>query len=67
MHNFQIGDKVEAIYDTIAGKVLKVFDDQVVIETNEGFQLQYHSSELVALSGEEPIRVSDFEVAQAKS
>jgi dsDNA-specific endonuclease/ATPase MutS2 len=47
--------------------VLKVFDDQVVIETNEGFQLQYHSSELVALSGEEPIRVSDFEVAQAKS
>lgn len=67
MHSFQIGDKVEAMDDTIRGKVITVFDEKIVIETNDGFQLEFEPAELVKLSAEDVIRVSDFEIAQVKS
>ncbi|MCH2194361.1 Smr/MutS family protein [Kordia sp.] len=51
--SFQVGDKVEAIDDVIAGVVQAVNGNTVTIETNEGFPLNFEASELVKVSLDE--------------
>ncbi len=65
MSDFQIGDAVETLDDTITGRIITVQENTVYIETDDGFQMTFDASELVKIVGE--ISVSNYEVAQIKS
>lgn len=65
MSDFQIGDSVETLDDTIKGRIIAIERKQISIETEDGFQMRFNASELVKITGE--ISVSNYEVAQIKS
>jgi dsDNA-specific endonuclease/ATPase MutS2 len=61
---FEIGDKVEAIDDTIVGIVSEIEGDTITVNTDDGFSLTFQRQELVKMADE--IRVSNYEVSQVK-
>lgn len=63
----EVGDKVETIDDTICGRVIKIAGEMVTITTEDGFQLDYPTSELVKVADQSDIRVTNAEVARAKT
>ena len=68
---FKIGDQVEVIDDTISGKIIAIRDEQVTIETTEGFPLQYSAKNLLlkntsALEGDLFATMSLEEAVSAK-
>jgi len=46
---FAIGDKVSVLDDNLDGVVLKVNQQQITIETNDGFELTFHEKELILI------------------
>lgn len=66
MAKFSPGDKVQVLDDNMEGIVVKVAKDRVVMETSEGFVLEFEPSELIAVGGKGPLSVSSFQVAQIK-
>ena len=44
---FEKGNKVEVLDDAFIGTVVRVKGEEVTIETADGFELSYHSSELI--------------------
>ncbi len=66
MMKFNIGDAVEVLDDTVSGIVLKVDDNGITIEIEDGFQLKYHPSELVKVSNAKEITITNYEAAQIK-
>jgi len=46
---FKIGQKVAVMDDTLTGKVLRYENNEVVIETTEGFELSFPQAELVVI------------------
>ncbi len=67
MSGFKVGDRVEAVDDIIRGIVVKVSLDQIIVESDDGFQLQYAPSELVRIPENETIKVSNYDAAQVKA
>ncbi|GAB5473057.1 MAG: hypothetical protein Mars2KO_11560 [Maribacter sp.] len=65
MADFQIGDWVETIDDTIKGRIIAVEDSTVVMQTGDGFEMTFNTSELVKI--QEAIVVNNYEVAQVKA
>ena len=65
MIDFQKGDKVETLDDTIVGVVTHIDGQQITIESEDGFSMTFLASELVKTSG--GIVVSNYEVAQIKA
>lgn len=65
MSDFQIGDSVETLDDTITGNIIAIDGTRITIETDDGFQMGFNASELVTIHGE--ISVSNYEVARIKS
>lgn len=64
---FVVGDRVEVLDEVMHGKVVAVFNDEITIESEDGFMLKFMPNELVKISDASPITVSNFEVAQVKS
>lgn len=64
---FQIGDKVETLDDVMGGIVTGVSGDEITIETEDGFLLDFQAYELVKMSKANVIKVSNQEVAQVKA
>jgi len=54
--SFQVGDRVEAIDDVVAGIVQAVNGNVITIETDEGFPLKFEASELVKINTDEIAR-----------
>lgn len=61
---FKIGDKVEAIDDTIAGFVSEINGEAVTVNTDDGFPLIFQKHELVKI--EDEIKVTNSEVSRVK-
>ena len=64
---FEVGDRVEVLDEVMHGKVVAVFNDEITIESEDGFMMNFMPNELVKISDASPIKVSNFEVAQVKS
>ncbi len=64
MDNFQIGDAVEVLDDQISGKVTKIEGNIITVALEDGFSLDYLSSELIKTGG--AIEVSNIAAARAK-
>ncbi|HDZ14973.1 hypothetical protein LCGC14_1325250 [marine sediment metagenome] len=67
MRVFTIGDKVEALDDVIEGVVTAVSENEITIETSDGFLLDYTASELVKISNSNSIKVTNQEIEQVKA
>jgi len=67
MRNFKEGDQVEVIDDNITGIVINIMDDFITIRTEEGFDMDFTTSELMHIVGMNSIKVSNLEAAQVKS
>ena len=65
MH-FQAGDMVETLDDVITGRVIAINGDQVTIETEGGFPMDFPAASLIKVPGSDQIKVSNFEAARAK-
>jgi dsDNA-specific endonuclease/ATPase MutS2 len=52
---FKIGDKVSVLDDVIDGVILKINQNQVTIITNEGFELNFTSKELILLESSQDL------------
>jgi dsDNA-specific endonuclease/ATPase MutS2 len=50
MKNFQIGDKVSVLDEAIDGKVVEVKNNEITIETLDGFLMKYSVNELIKLN-----------------
>ncbi len=64
--NFKVGDRVEALDDTIIGVVASIDGTKITMHSDDGFLLHYEVSEIIK-SGTEDISVSNFEIAKIKS
>ena len=64
--NFEIGDRVAVLDDTITGRVIQTSRDQITIETTDGFPLNFMPSELVKVNNKDSIKISNMEVARIK-
>ncbi|SHJ41767.1 Smr/MutS family protein [Pseudozobellia thermophila] len=63
---FQIGDKVETLDDVISGWVAKVAENEITIETGDGFLLNFAPDELVKVDKGQ-IQVSNLEASRVKA
>ena len=64
---FEIGDHVEALDDVISGLVIGVSGDEITIETEDGFPMDFQASELVKRVNVDVIKVTNLEIAQVKA
>ncbi|MRH99059.1 DNA mismatch repair protein MutS [Kriegella sp. EG-1] len=64
---FQLGDKVEVLDDTIKGRVISINNDEICIETNEGFEMCFEAWELIEVKSSDDFSVSKSEIYQAKA
>ncbi|HIB37402.1 Smr/MutS family protein [Mesonia sp.] len=64
-NNFQIGDWVEVLDDNISGEIKKIYSQEyITIETEDGFELQFKSEELVKYF-DEAITIEDSDLNNA--
>ena len=49
--NFDVGDKVELIDDNVSGTVVKVDQDEVTFETEDGFEMKVPANLIVKIVG----------------
>ena len=49
MMELQVGDKVAVLDDDLEGEIVQIQNQEIVLETNEGFLLVYKQNELVKL------------------
>lgn len=65
MSDFKIDDWVEALDDTVKGRIVGVDGNRISIQTGDGFDMTFHASELVKV--QEDIVVSNYDVGRIKS
>ena len=65
MRSLTIGDRVEVLDEALQGVVLEIQGDQVWVELDEGFELEYALDQLIRLG--EDFQVSNFQAAQSKN
>ena len=65
--NFEIGERVAVLDDTITGKVVQISAGLITIETVDGFPLNFTPSELVGIDGRDAFKISNMEVDRIKS
>ncbi|NND52568.1 MAG: DNA mismatch repair protein MutS [Flavobacteriaceae bacterium] len=52
---FKIGDNVAVLDDDFSGVVVDISGDEIVIQTDDGFQLNYRPEQLIRMGGSELI------------
>lgn len=65
--DFKIGDRVEAMDDTITGIVQEINHKKITVLSEDGFLLVYEATDLIKIIENRNLTVSNFEVAQIKS
>lgn len=68
MMKFKIGDNVETLDDDISGVVTTISGDQITVEDNDGFKLQFEAHELMLMASgnslEDAIYNTDFDAVK---
>lgn len=65
MADFQIGDRVETLDDTIRGSIIGMEKSRVTVRTDDGFEMVFEAFELVRI--QETIVVDSDDVARVKA
>ena len=67
MRLFNEGDRVEVLDEVLRGVVVAVSNTEITIESDDGFMMKFGPNELVKISGDTSIKVTNLEVAQIMS
>jgi len=59
---FELNDRVEVLDDALKGRVVKIEGATISIETNDGFSLDFHESELVKTGSEQRYHIATSNV-----
>ena len=59
---FELNDRVEVLDDALKGRVVKIEGSTISIETNDGFSLDFHESELVKTGSEQRYHIATSNV-----
>ena len=62
-----VGDIVETIDDSLKGKVILVKNNTIVIETDEGFEIEVGIKEIIKIEDNSQIKVNNIDVFNALS
>ncbi len=65
--NFIIGDRVEAMDDTITGVITEIKGNKITVQSTDGFLLIYTPEEIIKTFEDSNLTVSNFEIAKIKS
>jgi len=65
MNSLAVGDRVEVLDEALKGVVRKLREKTVLVELDEGFELEYAPEQLIRLGDE--FQVSNFQAAQSKN
>ncbi len=60
--SFTIDSLVQVIDENLTGRVIKIEQSQVYIETKDGFQLRFHESEIIPLASFDLNKIPDVTV-----
>jgi dsDNA-specific endonuclease/ATPase MutS2 len=63
---FHVGDLIEVLDDTTRGVIYAIAGDRITVESTEGFRFTFHPSEIVRITGQQRLLVSNEEAARAK-
>ena len=66
MNQFNVGDRVEILDDTLSGVITAISGIHITVETEMGFQIKYSSKELIKIDSDRSITVSNYEVNRIK-
>ncbi len=58
--NFKVGDKVSVLDDNVSGIIIKIESNTIYIETEDGFEFQFHPNELIIDKSEITLNSSSF-------
>lgn len=61
---FKVGDSVSAIHENVSGKVVKVSEEQIEIEDEDGFMRSYQLNELAVKATESSFKIEDLDLAE---
>ena len=64
---FEKGDKVEVLDEKLKGIVVSVSNNEITLESEDGFIMKYAANELIKIAGPEAIKVTNYEIAQVKA
>lgn len=56
----KVGDTVETIDDAISGKVIRIENETIFLESEDGFEFEFSANELIKLNTEETINMASF-------
>ena len=56
----KIGDSVSVLDEDLKGKIVKIIDDIVTIESSEGFELEFSDNELIKVESDTELRSNTF-------
>lgn len=65
--SFKIGERVEAMDDTITGTINVIDGEKITVLSDDGFLLIYQATELIKIVEDRNLTVSNFEIAKIKS
>jgi hypothetical protein len=65
MKSIAVGDRVEVLDEALKGVVRELHEKTVVVELDEGFELEYSPAQLIRLGDE--LQVSNYQAAQSKN
>ena len=60
---FEVNDKVEVLDDALQGRVIKIVNNSICIETSEGFLLNFEPSELVKIEEDQSRMIASQNVS----
>ena len=65
--NIIVGDIVETIDDSLTGKVIRIKHNILIIETNDGFEIEAGLNEVIKIEKNNEIKVNNIDVFNAMS
>lgn len=61
---FKKGELVSVIDDDLSGRIIKIEDNVITIETSDGFNLDFEPTELVKIEGQIPVNLSTQDILE---
>ena len=58
--NLKINDAVSVLDEDLKGTITKIIGDNIIIETTEGFELEFSAKELIKIDSDTSLRTDTF-------
>lgn len=63
--NFKVGDSVSVLDDNLSGTIKKIIDNKIIVESSDGFEMEFEASELIKNQSDVSLHNEAFRNASA--